>query len=877
MANKIKSSDIADFEVITKEAEALAAALSNISKQQNEISKNNAKSTASFKDSAAVLNEVDKTTKSLSDTQKQLEAVKRKNQQAASAENKELIAQRLILAETNKQIKQNIQEETSAYAELNNARTKAKKTLLDLVAAQGLETEAVNKARNDFEDLNKKVLAADHAAGDFSKNVGNYPAVLGGFSDSLKGLGVPLNDVVDNTIGFVQAGKGFVDSLGEVNNMVSSSIRTMIGYRTASQNAAVSQSEMAVATQANAVAVTEVAVAETEATAATWRFNASLFANPIIAITAGIVASIIVIYAFVKATSEANKLTEESVLKNENLIKSLNDLEYAFKNINKELEFQTNRTLALAAANGKSSAEIRALTLSLAQQETAEKKLNSAKADALVLAAERALRDSEADEETQKRLKETLDSAIKFSQEQSQILQESYKKQRQITTDNEVQIAQEKTDARKKSEEADKKAREKALTDQKEANKKRIEEEKAFQKALRDAEMSEAEKKLSDSRENMERQNDEIEKSEAQAYKITMDSIAKSISDQMAIAKKGANQRLISENDALSEVADLYNSGLISYEEAESRQTKIKEAGVKERKKLEQESLQSIIDSLEKLNSTGLLNKDQVEQLDELKLKLGELKDELAKPIEEGGIDKWLSKNKDLVDASMEAFNGLAGIGKEMNANKMAELEEEGEAIEERYTKEIAFAGDNQKEIRKIELKKSLDLAELEKKKKKAQHDAAVYDKAVALTQATIQGALAVVSSLKTLNPFIIGLTAVASAAAIAQVAVQKIPAYAKGTSNAKGGLSIVGEEGQELVTTPSGSQFLTPKSASFINLERGSKVNTARETMAILANQKQPVNVNVNTKENVSVLFDENGVRKLTSRKGFLETRYGQ
>lgn len=199
--------------------------------------------------------------------------------------------------------------------------------------------------------------------------------------------------------------------------------------------------------------------------------NAVAKSNPYVLLASAIAAVSIAAYAWVKASKEAAAATARSRAENDRLTLSLDNLADAQERANKETEFQTNQTLAMARAQGKSSEELRKLALSTGEQDIAQKKLNSRNADALVIEAELAYRRAADDEESQKAAKETLNNAIKYSQEQSKILQDSYKNQRQIIVDNEVQIEQEKTDARLKAEAEREKASEAARLKREEAAK----------------------------------------------------------------------------------------------------------------------------------------------------------------------------------------------------------------------------------------------------------------------------------------------------------------------------------------------------------------------------------------------------------------------
>lgn len=113
-------------------------------------------------------------------------STKKKNELATEGTSRALVKERLELALVNKQVKQEAMERlglVSAYTKLNQARTDAKNKLRDLIATEGTSIEQIKKAQKEYDTLNKKVVAADHAVDDFTKNVGNYP-----FQDATKGL-----------------------------------------------------------------------------------------------------------------------------------------------------------------------------------------------------------------------------------------------------------------------------------------------------------------------------------------------------------------------------------------------------------------------------------------------------------------------------------------------------------------------------------------------------------------------------------------------------------------------------------------------------------------------------------------------------------------
>ena len=117
-------------------------------------------------------------------------SAKRKNELATESTNRKLTEERLLLAQTNKLVKQEVLDRlglTGAYEKLSKARDESKKKLRDLIIEEGKGSIAVKAATKEYEQLDKKVRLADKAVGDFTKNVGNYPQ-LTGLKNTLKDL-----------------------------------------------------------------------------------------------------------------------------------------------------------------------------------------------------------------------------------------------------------------------------------------------------------------------------------------------------------------------------------------------------------------------------------------------------------------------------------------------------------------------------------------------------------------------------------------------------------------------------------------------------------------------------------------------------------------
>lgn len=106
----------------------------------------------------------------------------------------------------------------SAYDKLNRSRTEAKNKLRDLIASENASTEAVKKARAEFEKLDGKVKNADRAVGDFTKNVGNYPN-LKSFTSGVRDLAGAFG-IAAGTAAFASVMQGAVKLINEFEQSV---------------------------------------------------------------------------------------------------------------------------------------------------------------------------------------------------------------------------------------------------------------------------------------------------------------------------------------------------------------------------------------------------------------------------------------------------------------------------------------------------------------------------------------------------------------------------------------------------------------------------------------------------------------------------------
>lgn len=278
-----------------------------------------------------------------------------------------------------------------------------------------------------------------------TQTAGLAALALSGVKDGFTALGVE-SKTLDKIIGSAQAILGVTSAVAALSDAYE--------VLTATQKA------KSAANLAEAATAETAAVAETTAATATWSWNAALLANPIIAITAGIVAATAAIYAYVKITSDAATEEEKARVASMQLTIAIDNQARSFENNSKFLSENNNHKIALLRASGASEAQIYKETAAYAQQEIQLAKNNRANAERLEQIAyeQNRLNNNETTQEALKKAKENLQKA------QNQV-SDAFDKSIKAQQDHEIAIVQAQTDARKKAEDEAEKARQKEKAD----------------------------------------------------------------------------------------------------------------------------------------------------------------------------------------------------------------------------------------------------------------------------------------------------------------------------------------------------------------------------------------------------------------------------
>jgi hypothetical protein len=179
-------------------------------------------------------------------------------------------------------------------------------------------------------------------------------------------------------------------------------------------------------------------------------------------------------------------------------------------------------------------------------------------------------------------------------------------------------------------------------------------------------------------------------------------------------------------------------------------------------------------------------------------------------------------QKKDAILASAQAISdAVFEIGKN---NRQRETDIALNAIEKQRDKELSNKHLTEKQKAAINKKFDDQAKAIKLKQWKA-------DKAAAIEQGIINGALAVIKALPNI-PLAIA-SGIASAAQLAVIIASKPPEFAKGVRNFEGGPALVGEEGMEAIEE-NGKLWLTTQ-PTIANLSPGANVYTAEETAKMM------------------------------------------
>lgn len=207
------------------------------------------------------------------------------------------------------------------------------------------------------------------------------------------------------------------------------------------------------------------------------------------------------------------------------------------------------------------------------------------------------------------------------------------------------------------------------------------------------------------------------------------------------------------------------------------------------------------------------------------------------------GNEDTLEGLKAIKDASIElAFQVFDTVGEILDASSERNIAYlEGKLDEETEAKDAALriVGDDAQAREFIEVQSAERSKEIQRQINAEKRKAAIFDKAIAITQATAQTALGVAralgSAVPPLNFILAALVGAAGALQIASIAAAPIPAFWRGTDNSPEGYAWVAERGREAIISPSGDAEIA-EGKQIRYLEKGSRVLDNATTESLLA-----------------------------------------
>lgn len=320
----------------------------------------------------------------------------------------------------------------------------------------------------------------------------------------------------------------------------------------------------------------------------------------------------------------------------------------------------------------------------------------------------------------------------------------------------------------------------------------------------------------------------------------------------LSIRKKGAEDQIKQQEDQITKTIkarqDALDAEIAAIQEAAikagTKTADVDKQILEAKKRNAEETIRLMIEQTEQILAIEGLNKDERAKLEEelakLKMNLTDVTYQHLTDTEKEALEntiKTLDKIKSIYQDFSSAISDLFGS---ITDSRLQELDEEQEALEEQYDKDIEAAGDNTKAKEAIEKEYQRKLDELDKKKVEAQRRQARFDKAVALVNVAINTAASIVKTSAQLGmpaaiPFI-ALAAALGAIQAAAIIAKPIPKYAHGVKNHPGGPAIVGDGGGAELIKTGGRTILSPASATIMDLPAGAEVIPHRETMRQLA-----------------------------------------
>lgn len=340
-----------------------------------------------------------------------------------------------------------------------------------------------------------------------------------------------------------------------------------------------------------------------------------------------------------------------------------------------------------------------------------------------------------------------------------------------------------------------------------------------------------------------------ISKAKEEMYQKEVEAAKKAAAEIAQLAKDAANDRANQRDEQIAqvqrEVVETLKNKKLGWRERKEIVKNADEDILELRKKARIQDLEDQIKALEKAHSLlgfdAEAQKKVAEEIAALKIKLADEVYNQQVVVGKAQIDKDIENLNKLRDYYDSFASNIGDLFHTLSENRLEDIDREEQRVQESLDTQLNAVGDNEEKKREIENETARKQLELERKRIKEQRKAAIFDKAVSIIQALINGALAVTNQLAKGDPY----TAFARAAAagvlaaiqVAAIASKQIPQYFRG-GKTKQRIVSVGEKGFEHYRTPSGVEGFTPDSATVMDFPVGTVITDHDKTLSKIANK---------------------------------------
>jgi len=185
----------------------------------------------------------------------------------------------------------------TALSQQNKTQAQATANTKELIAARRLIDSTTTEGAKAIADINTKIDANNKLVADNGSQQEKAATITGNYRQKIFELGSSFGGASGQAIGFVQQGREIISSLSGVNDLVTNSVKNIIGFGNASNISARSAATLASSQTAVGVATEVAATGTNTATRSTLLLNAAL-GTLLLPITAVIAAIVIIVAVF---------------------------------------------------------------------------------------------------------------------------------------------------------------------------------------------------------------------------------------------------------------------------------------------------------------------------------------------------------------------------------------------------------------------------------------------------------------------------------------------------------------------------------------------------------------------------------------------------